>query len=66
MYVYVYTYMWYSDRRSAVFTVLPMRMKQKKVMGMDRFQRVNEGARIKLYQITSQTRVPVAFRYPMN
>ena len=66
MYVYVYTYMWYGDRRSAVFTVLSMRMKHKQVMGMDRKERVNEGARVKLYQITSQTRAPLAFVHPMN
>jgi len=66
VYVYVYTYMWYGDRRSAVFTVLPMRMKHKKVMGMDRKERVNERARVKLYQITSQTRAPAAFQYPMS
>ena len=41
-------------------------MKHKKVMGMDRKERVNEGAKVKLYQITSQTRAPAAFRYPMN
>jgi len=60
----IYIYVVY--RRSAVLTVLPMRMKHKKVMGMDRKERVNEGAKVKLYQITSQTRAPAAFRYPMN
>jgi len=39
MYVYVCTYMWYGDRRSAVFTVLPMRMKHKQVRGRGRKKR---------------------------
>jgi len=39
MYIYVYTYMWYGDRRFAVFTVSPMQMKHKKVRGRDRKER---------------------------
>jgi len=61
MYVYVYTYMRYGDRRSTVFTVLPMRMKHKKVMGIDRKERVNEGTRAKLYQISSKVRRWIVF-----